>query len=149
MTYGAAICQESSLASQEFLATLCESRSELFNVTLSKQSNRGQYEQGRVVSLTGVMLPGWGRRFRARRKQAWPSRPQPRCALRPYPKLAKAKLKTRHVIGRILAYASPDSTYAVTKQLLDSAQHSIVIGIYDFSAGYMKAEPGAGHQAGG
>ena len=42
------------------------------------------------------------------------------------------------VSGKIMAYASPDSTYAVTKKLLDSAQHSIVIGIYDFSADYMK-----------
>ena len=37
-----------------------------------------------------------------------------------------------------MAYASPDSTYAVTKKLLDSAQRSIVIGIYDFNADYMK-----------
>ena len=38
-----------------------------------------------------------------------------------------------------MAYASPDSTYAVTKKLLDSAQRSIVIGIYDFRADYMKS----------
>jgi phosphatidylserine/phosphatidylglycerophosphate/cardiolipin synthase-like enzyme len=37
-----------------------------------------------------------------------------------------------------MAYASPDSTYAVTRKLVDSAQRSIVIGIYDFRAGYMK-----------
>ena len=37
-----------------------------------------------------------------------------------------------------MAYASPDSTYSVTKKLLDSARRSIVIGIYDFSADYMK-----------
>ena len=56
----------------------------------------------------------------------------------PYPKLAQSLLKTRKVTGRILAYASPDSTYAVTKKLIASAQRSIVIGIYDFNADYMK-----------
>lgn len=38
----------------------------------------------------------------------------------------------------IIAYASPDSTYAVTKKMMDSAKKSIRIGIYDFSSGYMK-----------
>lgn len=38
----------------------------------------------------------------------------------------------------IIAYASPDSTYAVTKKLLDSATRSILIGIYDFSAGHVR-----------
>ena len=38
----------------------------------------------------------------------------------------------------IIAYASPDSTYAVTKQFFDSAKKSIRIGIYDFSASYVK-----------
>ena len=56
----------------------------------------------------------------------------------PYPKLPKEAFKTRLVSGKIMAYASPDSTYAVTKKLLDSAQRSIVIGIYDFRADYMK-----------
>ncbi|HEY0071252.1 MAG TPA: phospholipase D-like domain-containing protein, partial [Chloroflexia bacterium] len=59
-------------------------------------------------------------------------------ALLPYPKLPSERLKAVRVSGRILAYASPDSTYAVTKKLLDSARRSIVVGIYDFSAGYMK-----------
>ena len=58
--------------------------------------------------------------------------------LLPYPRLSDEKLTTRLVSGRIMAYASPDSTYAVTKKLIDSAQRSIVIGIYDFSADYMK-----------
>src|SRR5262249_1849645 len=39
----------------------------------------------------------------------------------------------------IIAYCSPDSTYAVTKRLFDDAKKSILIGIYDFSADYMKA----------
>src|SRR5262245_33311115 len=38
----------------------------------------------------------------------------------------------------IIAYCSPDSTYAVTKRLFDQAKKSIIIGIYDFSADYMK-----------
>lgn len=59
-------------------------------------------------------------------------------ALLPYPKLPDTALRARRVTGKMLAYASPDSTYAVTKKLLDSAQSSIVIGIYDFSASYMK-----------
>jgi phosphatidylserine/phosphatidylglycerophosphate/cardiolipin synthase-like enzyme len=59
-------------------------------------------------------------------------------ALLPYPKLPASQLKARKVTGKLLAYASPDSTYAVTKRLLDSAQESIVIGIYDFNAEYMK-----------
>ncbi len=59
-------------------------------------------------------------------------------ALLPYPKLPAAELRARMVTGKMLAYASPDSTYAVTKKLVDSARHSIVIGIYDFSADYMK-----------
>ena len=69
--------------------------------------------------------------------------------------------RPRLVSGKIMAYASPDSTYAVTKKLLDSAQRSIVIGIYDFRADYMKEHlkkamrrgrdgvADAGHQRGG
>jgi len=42
------------------------------------------------------------------------------------------------VSSDFIAYASPDSTYAVTRRLLDGAQEEILIGIYDFSADYMK-----------
>ena len=42
------------------------------------------------------------------------------------------------VSGAFIAYASPDSTYAVTRRLFDAAQDEIIIGIYDFSADYMK-----------
>src|SRR2546427_10838558 len=42
------------------------------------------------------------------------------------------------ISGDFIAYASPDSTYAVTKNLLEGAKHSILIGIYDFTADYMK-----------
>lgn len=38
----------------------------------------------------------------------------------------------------IIAYASPDSTYAVTKKFFDSARKSIHIGVYDFSASYVR-----------
>ena len=59
-------------------------------------------------------------------------------ALLPYPKLPLSMFKPRKVSGKLLAYASPDSTFAVTKRLLDSARDSIVIGIYDFHADYVK-----------
>jgi phosphatidylserine/phosphatidylglycerophosphate/cardiolipin synthase-like enzyme len=38
----------------------------------------------------------------------------------------------------IIAYCSPDSTFSVTKKLFDNAKKSILIGIYDFSADYVK-----------
>ena len=59
-------------------------------------------------------------------------------ALLPYPMLPPERFKPRLVSGKIMAYASPDSTYAATKKLIDAAQRSLVIGIYDFSASYMK-----------
>jgi hypothetical protein len=37
-----------------------------------------------------------------------------------------------------ITYTSPDSTFAVTKELFDKAKKSILIGIYDFSAPYMR-----------
>src|SRR4030067_420489 len=39
---------------------------------------------------------------------------------------------------QFIAYASPESTYAVTRDLIKSAQHSILIGIYDFTARHMR-----------
>jgi phosphatidylserine/phosphatidylglycerophosphate/cardiolipin synthase-like enzyme len=50
----------------------------------------------------------------------------------------KQDIPSFQVRGDIIAYASPDSTFAVTKQLLDEAQTSILIGIYDFTATYME-----------
>ena len=49
------------------------------------------------------------------------------------------KVKVPHfdVDQEIIAYCSPDSTYAVTKRLFDNAKKTILIGIYDFSADYM------------
>lgn len=62
----------------------------------------------------------------------------PAAPLLDYPPMPAALLETRLVAGAVMAYASPDSTYVVTRRLVDAAQRSIVIGIYDFSAVYMK-----------
>ena len=48
------------------------------------------------------------------------------------------KIPSFNVSSDLIAYASPDSTYAVTKHLLDSAKKSVLIGIYDFTASYMR-----------
>lgn len=53
-------------------------------------------------------------------------------------KYKKKAVGTFAVTGPIVAYASPDSTFAVTKRLLDDARRSILIGIYDFSADHVK-----------
>ena len=58
------------------------------------------------------------------------------CALEHYTKLKK--VPSFKISGEFIAYASPDSTYAVTRRLLDGATKKILIGIYDFSAPYMK-----------
>jgi len=59
------------------------------------------------------------------------------CKLANYKKLQS--IPTFRVTGDMIAYASPDSTYAVTRRLFDAARKEILIGMYDFSAGYMKA----------
>jgi|tagenome__1003787_1003787.scaffolds.fasta_scaffold18666100_2 hypothetical protein len=51
------------------------------------------------------------------------------CELDSYQKKAIPDVTVR---ADIIAYASPDSTYAVTKKLFDEAKKSILIGIYDF-----------------
>ncbi|HEX2607731.1 MAG TPA: phospholipase D-like domain-containing protein [Flavisolibacter sp.] len=58
------------------------------------------------------------------------------CALTEYTPLDT--IPTFRIRGEFIAYASPDSTYAVTRRLIDAAKESIVIGIYDFTAAYMK-----------
>lgn len=55
-----------------------------------------------------------------------------------YEPLPAAALRARDVAGPFIAYASPDSTYAVTRRLLNGARHSILIGIYDFTASHLK-----------
>ncbi|MBI4279117.1 MAG: hypothetical protein HY660_11740 [Armatimonadetes bacterium] len=57
------------------------------------------------------------------------------CALEDYRKI---KVPSFELSGEFVAYSSPDSTYAVTKRLVDAAEKSILIGIYDFTAGYVK-----------
>src|SRR6266852_868495 len=56
------------------------------------------------------------------------------CILKPH---KDVKVPSFSVSGQITAFASPDSTFAVTKRLLDAAKKTIEIGIYDFSAGYV------------
>jgi phosphatidylserine/phosphatidylglycerophosphate/cardiolipin synthase-like enzyme len=58
-----------------------------------------------------------------------------RCDLAQYTKRAIPSVSVR---GDIIAYASPDSTYAVTKKLFDAAKKSILIGIYDFTAPHIR-----------
>lgn len=50
----------------------------------------------------------------------------------------KVRVPAFDVDQEIIAYCSPDSTFAVTKKLFDEAKKSILIGIYDFSAPHMK-----------
>src|SRR5215211_7282062 len=57
------------------------------------------------------------------------------CTLEKYTKVKTPKIT---VDTEIIAYCSPDSTFAVTKRLFDAAKKSIIIGIYDFSAAHMK-----------
>jgi phosphatidylserine/phosphatidylglycerophosphate/cardiolipin synthase-like enzyme len=58
------------------------------------------------------------------------------CRREEYRKLLN--ISTFDVRGKLIAYASPDSTYAVTRRLLDAAQEEVLIGIYDFTADYIK-----------
>jgi len=57
------------------------------------------------------------------------------CVLSPHYK--KVNVPPYSINGKLVAFASPDSTFAVTKRLLDAAKKTIDIGIYDFSASYM------------
>ena len=57
------------------------------------------------------------------------------CTLETYKKI---KVPAFELEGEMVAYASPDSTYAVTKRFIDAATKSILIGIYDFTAGHIK-----------
>src|SRR5215203_1307896 len=58
-----------------------------------------------------------------------------RCDLQPYhPRRPRAI----RVTGEMIAYASPESTYAVTRRLFEEARRSILIGIYDFTADHIK-----------
>lgn len=59
------------------------------------------------------------------------------CRLETYDKI-EIKPVTLPAGTELISYASPDSTFAVTKRLIDAAQDTILIGIYDFSAPHMK-----------
>jgi phosphatidylserine/phosphatidylglycerophosphate/cardiolipin synthase-like enzyme len=50
----------------------------------------------------------------------------------------KVKVPPVDVDQEIIAFCSPDSTFAATKKLFDDAKKSILIGIYDFSAEHVK-----------
>jgi len=58
------------------------------------------------------------------------------CRLKHYDKVAVPAADVE-ADSEIIAYCSPDSTFAVTKRLFDNARKSILIGIYDFSARHM------------
>jgi len=60
------------------------------------------------------------------------------CSLEDTSGIILKNIKPFSTTSEFIAYASPDSTYAVTKRLMDDAKKSILIGIYDFSASYMK-----------
>jgi phosphatidylserine/phosphatidylglycerophosphate/cardiolipin synthase-like enzyme len=57
------------------------------------------------------------------------------CRLDRYDKIAVPSFEAS---DQIITYASPDSTFAVTKRLIDAAKKSILIGIYDFTADHIK-----------
>ena len=56
------------------------------------------------------------------------------CKLSPYDAISVPAAK---VDGEIVAYASPDSTFAVTRRLIEAARKTILIGTYDFTATYV------------
>lgn len=57
------------------------------------------------------------------------------CRLEHYTKI---RIGSFLIDTKIITYASPDSTFAITKKLIDGATRSILIGIYDFSAPHVK-----------
>src|SRR5439155_11392128 len=57
------------------------------------------------------------------------------CKLQAY---SKYKVPTFEIQSNFTAYASPDSTFDLTRMFVDSARKSILVGIYDFTADYVK-----------
>jgi phosphatidylserine/phosphatidylglycerophosphate/cardiolipin synthase-like enzyme len=57
------------------------------------------------------------------------------CRLDAYTPVQAPTLRIR---DEFITYTSPDSTYAVTRDLLKAAKKSILIGIYDFTADYVR-----------
>ena len=58
------------------------------------------------------------------------------CTVAPYDRIARIDRVTLR--GRCVAYASPDSTWAVTRELFDAATRSILVGIYDLTSRAVK-----------
>lgn len=58
------------------------------------------------------------------------------CVVSTPPKLNN--IPTFQIKDTFIAYASPDSTYAVTSRMINGAKRQIIIGIYDFSADHIK-----------
>jgi phosphatidylserine/phosphatidylglycerophosphate/cardiolipin synthase-like enzyme len=56
------------------------------------------------------------------------------CVLEPY---EAVPVEACRIDGEVIAYASPDSTWIVTRRLIEGATRSILIGTYDFTASYM------------
>lgn len=75
--------------------------------------------------MTGPKLPTAAPRLKPRN-----------CKLTPY--TLRKSVPTFKLASELIAYASPDSTFHVTKELMRKATRSILIGIYDFSAPYVK-----------
>lgn len=48
-------------------------------------------------------------------------------------------IPTFRLTGTVVAFASPDSTYAATSRLISAAKKSILVGIYDFTAPHLLA----------
>lgn len=57
------------------------------------------------------------------------------CKRKPYTKITVPSFAHK---GQLVAFASPDSTFAVTRERIAAAKKSICIGIYDFTAEYIR-----------
>lgn len=57
------------------------------------------------------------------------------CKLQSYTKIRVPSFEIR---DEFIAYSSPDSTFHVTQRLVDAATSSVLVGIYDFTASYVK-----------
>jgi len=89
-----------------------------------------------VVTSVAGQPEALGRKGKRKVKHVFVAELVPRnCTLKTY---RKKTIPSFTVRGDVIAYASPDSTFAVTKRLFDAATKSIVIGIYDFTADHIK-----------
>jgi phosphatidylserine/phosphatidylglycerophosphate/cardiolipin synthase-like enzyme len=84
--------------------------------------------------LTSKRMPATPEALQAFQDAVEPELVGRNCRLEHYDKIDVPDATSKEMI----AYASPDSAFAVTKCFLDSAKKSILIGIYDFTAGYIK-----------